>query len=157
MEELIRLLEAERERLGWVCYRTVVAVLLLRNEEARFLGRATDEIHDAVDLLEQVDQQRADATRRVAATLHLAASPVTLEQIIQAVPWSTAQRLQALQEHLRTLQADLHELTNVGTAVTAAKLDVIRRSLGRWGNGAERGYGVGAPPPSGPSRFDAAL
>lgn len=151
MDELIRLLDAEVERLAWVNYRTVVAVLLLRNEEARFLTRAVDEIDDQVDRLEQVDYDRVVAATHVADELGLPAS-ATLEDIIGAVPWSAAGQLRERQRQLRTLQAELQELTQTGTAVAATKLDAIRRSLGRWGSVANSGYGVA--PPSEPSSFD---
>jgi hypothetical protein len=153
VDELIRLLEHACTRLDHVRYRTSVALLLLRGGETRFLPRAADEIHDAVDQLSHVELLRAAAVSALADELGVPDDQLTLERIITRAPAADASRLRALQERLRTSFTELQELIGSGTVVATSELESIRRSLGRWsGSATTAGYGVA--PPVGPSRFD---
>lgn len=156
VDELIRVLEQECDQLEQVRYRACVTLLLLRAGETRFLPLAGDEIHEEVDQLGEVELLRASAVTGLAAALDVPDDSLTLAQIISQVPAAAASRLRDLQDRLRATLTDLHELTGSGTALAAAELESIRRSLGRWStSGGHHGYGVA--PSVGPSRFDGAF
>lgn len=157
MDRLIRILEIECGRLEHLRYRASVVLLLLRAGENRFLGRAADELHDAVDQLTQVELARASVVSSLAAELAVPDEELTLEVLRDHAPPTLAARLAELRERLRAASAELEELRGAGSTVATGQLDRIQRSLARWGaGGAPRGRYELAPPSS-PSRFDGAL
>jgi hypothetical protein len=153
MDELIRLLERECVLLEHVAYRTSVSLLLLRAGEDRFLPQAADDIHDAIDQLNELELSRAAMVSRLALELGVSDELFTLPRLVATAPAAIAGRLQDVEERLRAALSQLQELVGASTAVAAAGLDSVRRSLGRWsGAAAGGGYGVAVPPA--PSRFD---
>lgn len=153
MDELTRLLEHECQVLEQVRYRTCLALLLLRGDEARFLPRVSDEIHQAVDQLAEVELGRALAVARLAEQLGVPEDELTLTWLIAQTTASISSRLGDLQERLRAGLTDLQEQMSSGTAMASHELTSIRRSLVRWtGPSAAAGYGAASLP--GPSLFD---
>lgn len=157
MDELLRLLAHECTRLEHVRYRTSVALLLLRGGETRFLPRAADEIHAAVDAVSQVELLRATVVSRLADELGVPEDLLTLSALIQAAPTADATRLRALQERLRSVLTELSELAGASTTVAASELESIRRSLGRWSGSTHVPDGYVVAPSAVPSRFDGAF
>jgi hypothetical protein len=155
MDELIQLLEHECDRLDHIRYRTSVAVLLVRGGETRFLPRAADEIHEAVDDLAHIELLRATVVDDIAAQLGIEEDELTLGRIITAAPAAVGSRLRELQERLRAALTELQQLTGAGTATAGSELESIRRSLGRWSGTTSASTGYGAVPSAvGPARFD---
>jgi hypothetical protein len=157
VDELLRLLELECRHLEHVRYRTSVALLLLRGDESRFLPRAADEIHAAVDEVGQIELLRATVVSRLADELGVPEDVLTLTALIRSASPATAEKLRELQERLRTALTELQQLTSASTVVAATGLESVRRSLGRFSGSANVPGGYVAAPPVVPSRFDGAF
>lgn len=157
MDELLRILEHECRRLEYVRYRTSVVLLLLQAGESRFLPRATDEIHAAVDELGEVELLRASLVSRVAEELGVPEDLMTLSALTRSAPAVAAGHLRDLQERLRAELTELHRLTGESSTVATTELDSIRRSLGRWSGATHvpQGYVLASSPA--PARFDGSL
>lgn len=157
MDELLRLLELECRRLEAVRYRASVALLLLRGAETRFLPRAADEVHAAVDELSQVEVLRATVVARIADELGVSEDLLTLSALVRSAPAPTATTLRGLQERLRDTLTELQDIAGASTAFAVAELETIRRSLGRFSGTARTAGAYVAPSSPVPSRLDVAF
>lgn len=157
MRELIAVLERSADQLDLVRYRTVLALLLLRSGETRFLPSATDEIHRAVDELADLELQRATLIAKLADELDVPDHGLTLSALVARADAPTAERLRDLQDRLHLCLADLREVTGSSTVLAASELASVRRSLGRWSGAPAAASGYGLAPPVPPARFDGSL
>lgn len=140
--------------LAQVRYRVTVALLLLRAGEGRFLPRVTDEVHAAIEQVEEIDLVRATTVAQLADALDVPDEGLTLAGIIAHAPAALASRLRDLQERLDDAVSDLQELTGAGTVVANAGLETVRRSLANWSGPRTAAARYGEAPPPAPSRFD---
>lgn len=153
MEPLLTVLENECVHLDRIRYHTTLTLLLLHGHEARFLPRAADEVHDAVDALTETELHRATLVAALAEKLGTD-DELTLTELIRHAEATTAAQLRDLQARLQDHMSELTALTGSATVKAAVELDSIRRSLGRF-SGVPVGaaaYGVVGSPP--PARFE---
>lgn len=142
MDELIALLNDQKQLLDDLLYRLVAARGVLAAGEIRYVARASAEIETVVNEIFVAEQRRASGLAQIAARLNCSPQQITLRSLAQAAPEPYRSVLEHLHGEFLRLTDEIERNIAMNKSLAAKGAAELSRML----------TALGAPAPSAADR-----
>ena len=147
---LAQTLGAERELLEFLLYRLTLARLVLAADEARFVPQAMREVEAVVERIRFSEAQRSVVVRRLAQTLGVDPSGLSMRHLVEIAPEPYRTMLDHHRNHFLRLTTEIEQVTlenrRLASIAVQNLTDTLGTLLGRPQNATydAMGHAVGA-------------